>query len=38
MGWEYDSGDYEGALNLAMEMIGYDDLRKEQTEKRAKVS
>ena len=36
MGWEYDSGDYEGALRLAMDMIGYDDLRKEQAEKRAK--
>ena len=35
MGWEYDSGNYEGALKLAMDMIGYDDLRKEQAEKRA---
>ena len=34
--WEYDSGDYEGALNLAMEMIGYDELRQEQAEKRAR--
>ncbi len=32
--WEYDSGNYEGALNLAMETIGYDDLRREQAEKR----
>ncbi|MBA2488223.1 MAG: carbon-monoxide dehydrogenase large subunit [Chloroflexi bacterium] len=33
-GWEYDSGDYGKALKLAMEMIGYDDLRREQAEKR----
>ncbi|MDX2303303.1 MAG: aerobic carbon-monoxide dehydrogenase large subunit [Microscillaceae bacterium] len=36
LGWEYDSGDYEAALKLAMEKIGYDELRKEQAEKRAK--
>jgi carbon-monoxide dehydrogenase large subunit len=35
-GWEYDSGNYEGALKKAMEMIDYRALRKEQTEKRAK--
>ena len=35
-GWEYDSGDYAAALNLAMEMIDYKGLRKEQAEKRAK--
>ena len=34
LGWEYDSGNYEGALDLAMEMIGYDELRREQAEKR----
>ncbi|WDT76554.1 MAG: aerobic carbon-monoxide dehydrogenase large subunit [Candidatus Manganitrophus sp.] len=34
LGWEYDSGDYAPALNLAMEKIGYDALRKEQAEKR----
>ncbi len=33
-GWEYDSGNYEPALRRAMEMIGYDDLRREQAEKR----
>src|SRR6187397_3039625 len=33
-GWEYDSGDYGRALNLALETIGYDDLRREQAEKR----
>ncbi len=35
-GWEYDSGDYPRALNLALEMAGYAELRKEQAEKRAK--
>jgi carbon-monoxide dehydrogenase large subunit len=34
LGWEYDSGDYAGALKLAMEKIGYAALRKEQLEKR----
>ena len=33
-GWEYDSGDYPRALQLALDMAGYDDLRKEQAEKR----
>lgn len=33
-GWIYDSGDYEPAMRKAMAMIGYDDLRKEQAEKR----
>jgi len=33
-GWEYDSGDYPRALQLAMDIAGYDDLRKEQAEKR----
>jgi carbon-monoxide dehydrogenase large subunit len=36
LGWEYDSGDYAGALKLAMERIDYVGLRKEQLEKRAK--
>jgi aerobic carbon-monoxide dehydrogenase large subunit len=35
-GWEYDSGDYPRALNLAKEIAGYDELRKEQAEKRAR--
>ncbi|MGB3050536.1 MAG: aerobic carbon-monoxide dehydrogenase large subunit [Polyangiales bacterium] len=35
-GWEYDSGNYEGALNKAMDMIDYRALREEQKEKRAK--
>ena len=34
LGWEYDSGNYQGALEKAMDMIGYEDLRREQTEKR----
>src|SRR3989442_11720889 len=34
LGWEYDSGDYGRALNLAMEKIDYAGLRKEQAEKR----
>ncbi len=34
LGWEYDSGDYPKALKLAMKNIGYDELRKEQAEKR----
>lgn len=33
-GWVYDSGDYEPAMRLAMEMAGYDELRREQAEKR----
>ncbi len=35
LGWEYDSGDYQGALEKAIEIIGYADLRREQAEKRA---
>ena len=34
-GWEYDSGDYHQGLEKAMNAIGYDELRKEQVEKRA---
>lgn len=34
LGWEYDSGNYKGALDKAKEMIGYHALRKEQAEKR----
>ncbi len=36
LGWEYDSGDYHRALQKAMDMIGYDELRKEQADKRAR--
>ncbi len=35
-GWVYDSGQYEKTMRLAMEMVGYDELRKEQAEKRAR--
>ncbi|MFF3403570.1 aerobic carbon-monoxide dehydrogenase large subunit [Streptomyces sp. NPDC002659] len=33
-GWEYDSGDYPKTLRLAMDIAHYDDLRREQAEKR----
>ena len=34
-GFVYDSGDYETAMNLALEQIGYSELRREQEEARA---
>ena len=34
LGWEYDSGNYAAALRKAMDLIGYEDLRREQAEKR----
>ena len=33
-GWVYDSGNYEGAMHLALEKVGYADLLREQAEKR----
>jgi len=33
-GAHYDCGDYEGALDLVLEKAGYDDLRREQAERR----
>jgi carbon-monoxide dehydrogenase large subunit len=33
-GWEYDSGDYPRTLELALEMAGYDELRREQEQRR----
>ena len=36
LGWEYDSGNYGAALRKAMDMIGYEQLREEQAEKRAR--
>ncbi|HJS27756.1 MAG TPA: aerobic carbon-monoxide dehydrogenase large subunit [Actinomycetota bacterium] len=33
-GFEYDSGDYHGAMDLALETVGYDELRREQQEAR----
>jgi carbon-monoxide dehydrogenase large subunit len=34
-GWVYDSGDYPRALHTALELAGYDELRREQAERRA---
>jgi carbon-monoxide dehydrogenase large subunit len=34
LGLTYDSGDYTKTLDKALEMVGYDQLRKEQAEKR----
>jgi len=34
LGWTYDSGNYEAAMKLALERVGYEALRKEQEEKR----
>src|SRR2546421_4923435 len=36
LGWEYDSGNYPAALRKAMDIAGYEALRKEQAEKRAR--
>ncbi len=33
-GWTYDSGDYPRALRLALDMAGYDELRREQARRR----
>jgi aerobic carbon-monoxide dehydrogenase large subunit len=33
-GFEYDSGDYESAMKLALEKVGYEQLRREQEELR----
>jgi aerobic carbon-monoxide dehydrogenase large subunit len=33
-GWVYDSGNYEPTMRLAMQIAGYDELRREQAEKR----
>src|SRR4029453_18442552 len=32
-GWEYDSGDYEPTMRLAMQIPGYDEFPREQAEK-----
>jgi carbon-monoxide dehydrogenase large subunit len=34
-GMEYDTGSYEQLLDLALATLGYDDLRREQAERRA---
>jgi carbon-monoxide dehydrogenase large subunit len=36
LGFTYDSGDYKAAMNLALKQVGYQDLLKEQAEKRKK--
>jgi carbon-monoxide dehydrogenase large subunit len=33
-GWTYDSGDYSKTMKVAMDIAGYDELRREQAEKR----
>jgi aerobic carbon-monoxide dehydrogenase large subunit len=35
-GWQYDSGDYPRALALALEIAGYEELRREQAERRSR--
>ena len=35
-GWTYDSGDYATTMREAMRIAGYDELRREQAEKRAR--
>src|ERR687889_1605956 len=35
-GWTYDSGNYAQTMKVALELAGYDDLRREQAEKRAR--
>jgi carbon-monoxide dehydrogenase large subunit len=36
LGWVYDSGDYQRALDLALEKLGYEELRREQRERFAR--
>ncbi|MFZ2503870.1 MAG: molybdopterin cofactor-binding domain-containing protein, partial [Nocardioides sp.] len=35
-GWTYDSGDYAATLAEALRIAGYDDLRREQAERRSR--
>jgi aerobic carbon-monoxide dehydrogenase large subunit len=35
-GWVYDSGDYPKAMNVALEKLGYDELRKDVAARRKK--
>src|SRR4029453_4092976 len=35
-GWEYDSGNYPYCLQKAMEIAGYDELRRDQAERRGR--
>lgn len=34
LGWTYDSGNYAAALDKALKLIGYEELRREQAERR----
>ena len=36
-GWIYDSGDYETTMREALRIAGYDELRREQAEKRERA-
>src|SRR6201987_934058 len=35
-GWTYDSGNYAETMKVAMQLAGYEELRREQAEKRAR--
>jgi aerobic carbon-monoxide dehydrogenase large subunit len=35
-GWVYDSGDYHGAMDVALEQLGYDEMRKDVEARRKK--
>jgi aerobic carbon-monoxide dehydrogenase large subunit len=35
-GWTYDSGNYAQTMKVAMDIAGYEELRKEQAERRAR--
>ena len=35
-GWTYDSGNYAKTMRVAMDIAGYEELRREQAEKRAR--
>ena len=35
-GWTYDSGEYAQTMRVAMEIAGYEELRREQADKRAR--
>jgi carbon-monoxide dehydrogenase large subunit len=35
-GWVYDSGNYAETMRVAMDIAGYEDLRREQAEKKAR--
>jgi aerobic carbon-monoxide dehydrogenase large subunit len=37
-GWEYDSGDYARTLRMAMDLAGYQDLRREQAAQRERAA